>query len=155
MAVASRKRTASRFFFHQGIFTKNNMTIVLTRLTFLFPRLQIKLKGRHFDTIEVIEAESQAVQNNLTENDLKNDRSSGNGAYVRNGTISRVMVASRPKVTFRLVAHCLNRLRSCLPLIIKKYKLWNTIKRNGLIATIQQEEQYIKSKLAGTKINKN
>jgi hypothetical protein len=29
----------------------------------LFPRLKIKLKGHHFDTIEVIEAESQAVLN--------------------------------------------------------------------------------------------
>jgi hypothetical protein len=33
----------------------------------LFPRLKIKLKGRHFDTNEVIEAESQAVLNTLTE----------------------------------------------------------------------------------------
>jgi hypothetical protein len=32
----------------------------------LFPRLKIKLKNRHFDTIEVIEAESQAVLNTLT-----------------------------------------------------------------------------------------
>jgi hypothetical protein len=29
--------------------------------------LEIKLKGRHFDTTEVIEAESQAVLNTLTE----------------------------------------------------------------------------------------
>jgi hypothetical protein len=29
--------------------------------------LQIKLKGRHFDTTEVIEAESQAVLNTFTE----------------------------------------------------------------------------------------
>jgi hypothetical protein len=33
----------------------------------LFPRLKIKLKGRHFDTDEVIEAESQVVVNTLTE----------------------------------------------------------------------------------------
>jgi hypothetical protein len=31
-----------------------------------FRRLKIKLKGRHFDTIEVIEAESQVVRNTLT-----------------------------------------------------------------------------------------
>jgi hypothetical protein len=37
---------------------------------YLFPRLKIKLKGRHFDTIEVMEAESQAVLNILTEHDL-------------------------------------------------------------------------------------
>jgi hypothetical protein len=33
--------------------------------------LKIKLKSRHFDTIEVIEAESQAVLNILTEHDLQ------------------------------------------------------------------------------------
>jgi hypothetical protein len=33
--------------------------------------LKIKLKGRHFDTIEVIEAESQAVLNSLTEHDFQ------------------------------------------------------------------------------------
>jgi hypothetical protein len=31
----------------------------------LFPRLKIKLKGRHFDTIEVMEAEWQEVLNSL------------------------------------------------------------------------------------------
>jgi hypothetical protein len=34
-------------------------------------RLKIKLKGRHFDTIEVIEAESQAMLNTLTEQDFQ------------------------------------------------------------------------------------
>jgi hypothetical protein len=37
----------------------------------LFPRLKIKLKGHHFDTIEVIEAESQAVLSTLTEHDFQ------------------------------------------------------------------------------------
>jgi hypothetical protein len=37
----------------------------------LFPRLKIKMKGRHFDTTEVIEAESQAVLNSLTEHDFQ------------------------------------------------------------------------------------
>jgi hypothetical protein len=32
----------------------------------LFPQLKTKLKGRHFDTIDVIEAESQSVLYNLT-----------------------------------------------------------------------------------------
>jgi hypothetical protein len=39
--------------------------------TFLFPQLKIKLKGRHFDTVEVIDAESQAVLNTLTEPDFQ------------------------------------------------------------------------------------
>jgi hypothetical protein len=50
----------------------------------LFPQLKIKLKGRHFDTIEVIKAESQAVLNTFTEYDFqdafKNGKSTGNGA---------------------------------------------------------------------------
>jgi hypothetical protein len=66
--------------------------------------LKIKLKGRHFDTTEVIEAESQAVLNTLTEHDFqdafKNCRNAGNSVYGRKGTTSRVMVASRPKVSF-------------------------------------------------------
>jgi hypothetical protein len=53
----------------------------------LCPRLKITLKGCHFDTTEVIEAESQAVLNALIEQDfqdaLKNGRSSGSGAHVR------------------------------------------------------------------------
>jgi hypothetical protein len=52
----------------------------------------------------VIEAESQAVLNTLTEDyfqdALKSGRNTGNGAYVQKGTISRVMVASRPRVNF-------------------------------------------------------
>jgi hypothetical protein len=51
--------------------------------------LKINLKGRHFDTIEAIETDSQAVLNTLTEHDFqeafKNGRSSGNGAFVRKG----------------------------------------------------------------------
>jgi hypothetical protein len=65
----------------------------------------MKLKGHHFDITEVIEAESQAVPNSLTEHDFQdafknNVRSNGNSAYVQEGTISRVMVARRPKVGF-------------------------------------------------------
>jgi hypothetical protein len=52
----------------------------------------------------VIEAEQLAVLNTLTEHDfqdaLKNGRSAGNGAYVRKGTMSRAIVASRSKVSF-------------------------------------------------------
>jgi hypothetical protein len=33
--------------------------------------LKIKPRGRHFDTIEVIEAESQVVLNTLTEHDFQ------------------------------------------------------------------------------------
>jgi hypothetical protein len=54
------------------------------------------LKGRHFDTLEVIEAELQVVLNTLTEHDFqdafRSGRSAGNGAYTWMGTTSRVMV---------------------------------------------------------------
>jgi hypothetical protein len=49
--------------------------------------MEIKLKGCNFDTVEVIEAGSQAVLNSLTDHNLqdafKNDRRVANGAYAR------------------------------------------------------------------------
>jgi hypothetical protein len=44
--------------FTREFLTKSNITVVSTEPTFLFARLKIKLQGRHFDTIEVIDAES-------------------------------------------------------------------------------------------------
>jgi len=38
---------------------------------FLFPKLKIKLKGRRFQTLEEIQAESQAVLNTLRKNDFQ------------------------------------------------------------------------------------
>jgi len=38
---------------------------------FLFPKLKMKLKGRRFQTLEGIQAESQAVMNTLRENDFQ------------------------------------------------------------------------------------
>jgi hypothetical protein len=51
-------------FFTRKFLTKNNMALVPTHPTFLFPQLKIKLKGSHFDTTEVIEAESQGPRCN-------------------------------------------------------------------------------------------
>jgi hypothetical protein len=49
---------------------KNNMAIFPHPPYFsLFSRLKMKLKGRHVYTIEVIEAEWQAVLNSLTKHD--------------------------------------------------------------------------------------
>jgi hypothetical protein len=64
------------FFFITEFLTKYNMTVVphppysldLAPCDFfLFPRLKTIVEGCHFDTIEVIEAESQAVLNTLAE----------------------------------------------------------------------------------------
>jgi hypothetical protein len=88
---------------------KNDMTVVLHSSYFsLFPPLKMKLKGRHFDTIEVIEAELQAVFNTLTEHDFqdafKDWQKRWNGSYTRKGTTSRAMVANRPKLDFDQMA---------------------------------------------------
>jgi hypothetical protein len=54
-------------FFTREFWSKNNMTVVPYPPHFsMFPQLKIKLKDRHFETTEVIEAESQAVLNTLT-----------------------------------------------------------------------------------------
>jgi hypothetical protein len=78
-------------FFTREFLTKNNTTVAPNPpYVSLFPRLKIQLKGHHFDTIEVIEAESQAVRNTLKEHDFpnafKNIRSAGNSVYARKGT---------------------------------------------------------------------
>jgi hypothetical protein len=47
------------------------MTVVPRPPSFLFPRLKIKLEGRHFDTVEVIETESQAILSILPEHEFQ------------------------------------------------------------------------------------
>jgi hypothetical protein len=53
----------------------------------VFLLLKIKLKGYHFDIVEVIETKSKTVLNTLREHDFqdafKKERSAGNGAYAR------------------------------------------------------------------------
>jgi hypothetical protein len=64
----------------------------------------IKLIGHHFDTVEMVKVELQAVLNPLIEHNFqdafKNGRSTGIGAYMWRGTASRVMVGRSPKVSF-------------------------------------------------------
>jgi hypothetical protein len=51
---------------------KSNMTGISHPPNFsLFPLLKIKLKGRRFDTVEMMEEESQAVLNTPTEHDFQ------------------------------------------------------------------------------------
>jgi hypothetical protein len=90
-------------FFTSEFLTKNNMTVVPTHPTFLFLRLRIQPKGRHFDTIKLIEENSQAALNTLTEQGFQDafkiGRSAGNCTYSRKGTASIVIVANRLKVS--------------------------------------------------------
>ena len=62
------------------ILADNNMTVVpqppyspdlAPSDFFLFPKLKMKLKGRRFQTLEEMQAESQAVLNALRENDFQ------------------------------------------------------------------------------------
>jgi hypothetical protein len=71
LAFASRQHTISHF--HQeNFFAKNNTTDVPhPPYSSLLPRLEIDLKSRHFDAYEVIEAESQAVLNTVTEHNFQ------------------------------------------------------------------------------------
>jgi len=62
--------------------------------------MKLKLKGRRFDTIEEIQAESQTVLDTLIERTsrkrYKNGGDSGASVYMQEGTTSRVTVADRP-----------------------------------------------------------
>jgi hypothetical protein len=61
--------------------------------------LKIKAKSRHFDTIEALEAESQAKLNSLTEQEFQVAFKKWQKLWER-CTTSRVAVASGPKVSF-------------------------------------------------------
>jgi hypothetical protein len=91
--------------FTSEFLTKNNMTIFPTPIIlFSASPNEEKTDNPHFDALEVIAVESQAMLNTLTEHNFqgafKNGRSAGNGAYARKGAFTRVMVAIRPKVSF-------------------------------------------------------
>jgi hypothetical protein len=70
--------------------------------------VKVKLKGRHFDTVEVTKADSQAVLNSLTEHGIQDAfkywQKRWERAYSPKRTSSRAMVASRPKVSFYQMA---------------------------------------------------
>jgi hypothetical protein len=67
---------------------------------FPFPKIKLKLKGRRFDTIEEIEAESQRVldtdRKGIPGSVPENGGDCGTGVYMREETTSRVMAADWP-----------------------------------------------------------
>jgi hypothetical protein len=97
LAVATRQRAVS----HHGTFDRKNFT---PSDFSLFPKLKTKTRCRHFDRIDVIEAESQTVPNTTSRMHLKQGRSSGNGAYMQEGEFSRVIMDNRPKTIFDQMA---------------------------------------------------
>jgi hypothetical protein len=64
---------------------------------FLFPKLKMKLKGRRFQALEEIQAESQAVLNTLRENDFLECFKTGSAVGIvvkpQNGTTLKVKQA--------------------------------------------------------------
>jgi hypothetical protein len=71
LAVHHNNAQSHTSFFTREFLSKNNMTVVPHPPYFsLFSCLKIKLKGPHFHTTEVVEAESQEVLNIFTEHDL-------------------------------------------------------------------------------------
>jgi hypothetical protein len=98
--VLHRQRTVSYSFTKEFSTKWNTIVVPYSLYSSPFPRLKINAKIRHFDTIEVIGTESQAVPNTTSRINFKNGRSAGNGSYAQRGTTWRVMVASRPKVSF-------------------------------------------------------
>jgi len=59
--------------------------------------MKLKLKGRRFDTIEDIQAETQTLSQKRTSRmRSKNGGDGGTGVYMREGTTSRVTTADRP-----------------------------------------------------------
>jgi hypothetical protein len=60
---------------------------------FLYPKMQLKLKGCWFDTTEEIQAELQRVLDTLIEKDFQDG---GTGVYMREGTTLGVTAADRP-----------------------------------------------------------
>jgi len=67
---------------------------------FLFPKMELKLKGCRFDTTEAIQAESQRMLDTLIEKDFQEAfqkwRDGGTGVYMQKGTTSRVTLADSP-----------------------------------------------------------
>jgi hypothetical protein len=95
--------------------TKNNMTVVPTHPTFLFPQLEIDLKGCHFDIPEVVKAESQVVLNTTSRIHLKKmTENAGNRTHMRKGTTSRVMAAG-PKLVFDQMAAPVPEIMDTMP----------------------------------------
>jgi hypothetical protein len=68
-------------------------------VTFLFPKMKFKLKGRRFDTIEIRSNRRECVtlwQKRSSRKLSKNGGDGGTGVYMREGTTSRVMATDRP-----------------------------------------------------------
>ena len=70
---------------------------------FLFPKKKLKLKGRRFNSIEDIQAETPEVLNTdkrTSRKRSKNGGDDGTGVYMREGSTSRVKAADRPYGNF-------------------------------------------------------
>jgi hypothetical protein len=63
----------------------------------LLPKTKLKLKGRRFDTIEEIHSESRRMLDRKgLQEAFQNGGDGGTGVYMRERTVSRILVANRP-----------------------------------------------------------
>jgi hypothetical protein len=105
LVVASPQRIISHFLFHQITFDQNqNDCRPHPTLLFSVSLIEDNNEGRHFYTTEVIDTESQEVLNTLREHDFQDAFKTWQKRWEMckraEGTTSRVMVASRPKLSF-------------------------------------------------------
>jgi hypothetical protein len=71
LAVASQQHTITHFLFHQRNFDQQHGRCLTTTLPFSDSLTEDKWKSHHYDTTGVINKESQAVLNILTEHDFQ------------------------------------------------------------------------------------
>jgi hypothetical protein len=62
LAAASGQLSFPHFLFNREYLTKTMTVVPHPSYISLFPRMKVKLKGRHFDTSEVIEADAGGVE---------------------------------------------------------------------------------------------
>jgi hypothetical protein len=68
-----------------------------------------------FNIVQDIEVESQAMLNTSYRNILRNGRRAGNGTYARKRATLRIMVASRPELSFNQMTVAVPKIMDQLP----------------------------------------
>jgi len=109
-APSHRALVTRAFLAHEGIMTLSHPPYSPDLAPcdfFLFPKMNLQLKGRRFDRVEEIQRESQNVLGTLREQDFSTHSSSGNGAGIdvslHKGTILKGMLPKLKSSKYILV----------------------------------------------------